>query len=292
MFHIGCAIWAYDGWAGSFFPPGLPKEARLQSYAQRLTAVEVNATFYAAPALSTAQRWAAETPEDFRFCPKFPKAITHTAMLHDVRPQTTSFLGVMRALGPRLGPLMLQLPPAFGPARLQALREFLLALPRDLAITIEVRHKDWFQPAHAEALDVLLDQAGAARICFDSRPVYASSAPQAVLAQERKPDVPLIAEARAPFVLVRYISSPVIEENAPYFAEWTPRVVGWLSEGRQVYFFVHCPAEELSPGLARAFHSQVAAAYAAQTGSTLPELPWNALEGPPEAGPLSQMSLF
>jgi hypothetical protein len=77
MLFIGCAIWAYDGWANSFFPPGTAKDARLNAYSRRLTAVEVNSTFYAVPPLSTVKRWADETPDYFRFSPKFPKAITH-----------------------------------------------------------------------------------------------------------------------------------------------------------------------------------------------------------------------
>src|SRR5215510_11237073 len=100
MLYIGCAVWAYDGWAKTFFPAGLAKDDRLRYYAGRLTAVEANSTFYAMPPLSTVQKWAAETPETFRFCPKFPKAISHAAGLKMVRAQTSSFLGVMRTLGP------------------------------------------------------------------------------------------------------------------------------------------------------------------------------------------------
>ena len=88
MLYVGCAIWAYDGWANSFFPPGLPKDERLSSYAKRLTAVEGNTTFYAVPTVPTAQNWAAATPESFRFCPKFPRAITRNTRMFSRAPAT------------------------------------------------------------------------------------------------------------------------------------------------------------------------------------------------------------
>lgn len=285
MLYVGCAIWAYDGWAKNFFPPGISKDDRLRAYAARLTSVEINATFYAVPQLPIVQRWAAETPDTFRFCPKFPKTITHTAQLRDVKSQTGAFLGVMRALGPKLGPLMLQLPPSFGPMRLLTLRAYLAELPRDLEITVEVRHEDWFRPENAAKLDETLAEFGAARVVFDSRPVYASTAPDAAKATEKKPDVPLVAVATRPFVIVRYISSPIREENDPYLAEWTPRIAAWLKEGRRVYFFAHCPVEELSPGIARDVYRGVGAHH------KLPTLPWDDLE-PQVAADLSQLTLF
>jgi uncharacterized protein YecE (DUF72 family) len=286
MLYVGCAVWAYDGWANTFFPHGLPKDERLSSYARRLTAVEGNSTFYALPSLTTVQHWAAETPETFRFCPKFPKAISHTARLKDMGAQTASFVGTMRLLGPRLGPLMLQLPPNFGPNRLGVLRDYLEHLPDKLEVAVEIRHPDWFKAENSARLDEVLTATGAARVLFDSRPVHASKAPEALTAQEHKPKVPLIAKALQSFVIVRYISSPILEENEAYLTEWASRIAGWLDEGRQVYFFAHCPVEALTPGLARDVYCRVGAL------TDLPPLPWDAAEGtaPPDA--LSQLSLF
>src|SRR5262249_21329360 len=144
MLHVGCAVWAYDGWANTFFPPGLPKDERLQAYGRRLTAVEGDTTFYAGPTLPGTQRWAADTPQSFRVCPHFSQTISHKAQLKGVGPQTASFIGVMRVLGPRLGPLMLQLPPSFGPTRLRTLQSYLESLPDDVEVAVEVRHPDWF----------------------------------------------------------------------------------------------------------------------------------------------------
>ena len=286
MLYVGCAVWAYDGWANTFFPPGLPKDERLKAYARRLTAVEGNSTFYAVPSLNAVRNWVEQTPDTFRFSPKFPRAITHTAQLKNVNAQTASFIGVMRVLGPRLGPLMLQLPPAFPPSRLPLLREYLDNLPRDIQVAVEVRHPDWFTPENDAKLDETLVEFGASRIVFDVRPAHRSDSPDAVKAKERKPKVPLVVKALQNSVIVRYISSPVPEENDAYLAEWVPIITDWLSEGRDVFFYAHCPLEELSPSVARDLYRRVSAV------TELPPLPWDAAEKPPPEQKMTQLSLF
>jgi uncharacterized protein YecE (DUF72 family) len=286
MFYIGCAVWAYDGWANSFFPAGLPKDERLKAYSRRLTAVECNSTFYAVPSMATVKNWAEQTPDYFRFSPKFPRAITHTAQLKNVAAQTASFIGTVRALGSRLGPLMLQLPPAFGPNRLPLLRDYLESLPKDIQIAVEVRHPDWFGDENGVKLNEMLIAAGASRVVFDVRPAHGSDSPEADKAKERKPDVPLIPDAIQPFVLVRYISSPVIEENEPYIADWVPRLAAWLKEGRDIFFYAHCPVEDPSPFIARDIYRRVSALV------KLPPLPWDEGEQPLPPEDLKQLSLF
>ncbi|MBX3066496.1 MAG: DUF72 domain-containing protein [Anaerolineae bacterium] len=283
--YAGCAIWAYDGWANNFFPAGTPKDARLEAYARRLSAVEINATFYAMPAVPVVKKWAEATPESFRFSPKFPKTITHTAQLVNVGAQTTAFIGTMRVLGARLGPLMLQLPPAFAPAKLPLLQRYLDELPDDLEIAVEVRHPDWFTEENGRKLDAALAATNASRVVFDVRPAHNSKAPEAISAQEKKPDVPLIPDAAQPFVIVRYISSPVLAENEAYFAEWIPRLIKWLGEGKRVYFYAHCPLEELSPTIARIVHQRVAEA------THLPPLPWEEVDKP-DSSRAEQLPLF
>jgi uncharacterized protein YecE (DUF72 family) len=181
---------------------------------------------------------------------------------------------------------MLQLPPSFGPARLSTLHEYLDTLPKDLEVAVEVRHPDWFTEENSLKLDQMLTEVDASRVVFDVRPTRNTSAPEAVTAQERKPDVPLVAEAMQPFVVVRFISSPVLEENEPYFEEWVPRVAEWLKQERRVHFFVHCPVEELSPGLAREFYQRVSKHI------ELPPLPWDELERPSSLKDFVQLPLF
>jgi uncharacterized protein YecE (DUF72 family) len=268
----------------------LPKNERLREYARRLTAVEGNTTFYASPSLETVRRWAGETPETFRFCPKIPRAISHESRLLDAEPQTEAFLTAIRALGPRLGPLMLQLPPAFGPSWLDMLRDYLKRLPGDVRIAVEVRHPDWFDAdaPHGAALDATLAELGAARVVFDSRPVYSPNTPDAMRQRTRKPKLPVLFAATQPFVVTRFISSPVLSENEAPMNEHVAHVADWLSEKRDVFFFVHCPRDEFTPGIAREVYHRVAAQV------PLPVLPWDALEagGEPEDDSPAQLALF
>jgi uncharacterized protein YecE (DUF72 family) len=286
MLYVGCAVWAHDGWANSFFPPGVPKDERLKSYSRRLTAVESNSTFYAVPTVATIKKWADETPETFRFSPKFPRAITHTAQLKNVPAQTASFIGTVRVLGSRLGPLMLQLPPSFPPIRLHLLRNYLENLPRDIQVSVEVRHPDWFKGDAAKKLDDVLLATGTSRVVFDVRPAHNSESPDADPAKERKPSVPLVAQATQNFVVVRFIGSPVMEENNPYLAEWGPRIAEWVNEGRDVYFYAHCPTEDPSPFIAKDLYHRVSALV------ELPPLPWDESEKPPTYKDMKQLPLF
>src|SRR5258708_72459 len=286
MLRVGCAVWAYDGWANNFFPPNLPKDERLSSYSRRLTTVECNSTFYAVPTLATVKHWAEQIPDYFRFSPKFPRAITHTAQLKNVSAQTASFIGVMRLLGSHLGPLMLQLPPSFGPSRLPVLSDYLENLPKDIQVAVEVRHPDWFIGDNGKKLDEVLKTAGASRVVFDVRPAHNSESSDADSAKERKPSVPLIPQATQKFVIIRYIGSPITEENDQYLSEWAPRIAKWLKQKREVYFFAHCPVEEVSPFIARDLYHRVSAV------SELPPLPWDELEKPPSYKDLTQLTLF
>ena len=70
---LGCAVWAYRGWVGDFYPERTTQKEMLGRYVERLTAVEGNTTFYAIPSKETAAAWAETMPEGFKFCAKLNK---------------------------------------------------------------------------------------------------------------------------------------------------------------------------------------------------------------------------
>ena len=145
--HVGCPIWSFKGWVGNFYPKGTKSADYLREYAKRVTNIEGNTTFYAVPSKQTLEKWVADTPETFRFCPKIPKAISHEGKLADYIDRAHGFVDVMRQLGTRLGPMFLQLPPRFSPRLLADLQAFLSALAADVRLAVEVRHLDWFESA-------------------------------------------------------------------------------------------------------------------------------------------------
>lgn len=286
-FRMGCAVWAFKDWVGNFYPPGSRAADFLPLYSERMLCVEGNTTFYSVPAPAMVQRWAEHTSDDFRFCPKLPRTVTHDGPLMAQLPVALSFLARMQGLGSRLGPLMAQLPPSYSPAAIDDLTSFLTAWPRQTApIAVEVRHLDWFKAQPAAQLTALLTRLGVGRVLLDTRPIYAWEAegdadPQ-ILSNRRKPKVPLQPVVTADFAIVRYISHPRLLRNQDYLAGWVNQVNEWLKQGKQIYFFVHCPMEVESPAIARYFQTQLESAHV-----PVPPLPWNQLAQPPD-----QLTLF
>lgn len=285
-FYIGCAVWAYKEWVGEFYPPGSRPTNFLRLYGERMTCVEGNTTFYSIPTPEMVQRWADNTPDIFRFCPKLPRTVTHQGALMPQLPNALDFLILMQGLGARLGPIFAQLPPRYSPASLADLKNFLANWPHARnPLALEVRHLDWFKPTRAEQLNTVLAQFGVGRVLLDTRPIYTWSNPAEdpqLYSERKKPRVPLQPTATTNFVLIRYISHPELERNRDFLADWVTRVGEWLAQGRSVYFFVHCPNETKSPAIARYFQEQLEKA-----GVDVPPLPWSLIESPPQ-----QLGLF
>ena len=210
---MGCAVWAFKDWVGNFYPEKSQPTNFLRLYGERMLSVEGNTTFYSVPSAEMVQRWVENTPPEFRFCPKLPRAVTHEGPLMAHLPAALSFLDLMQGLGDRLGPIMIQLPPRYSPAAFNDLTAFLTAWPRQAApISVEVRHLDWFGGDPALRLTDLLTRLGVGRVLLDSRTMYARETegdidPQ-LHSNRRKPNVPLKPEVTADFAIVRYISHP------------------------------------------------------------------------------------
>jgi uncharacterized protein YecE (DUF72 family) len=285
--YLGGPIWAYKGWVGSFFPKGTKTADFLREYARRLNTVEGNTTFYATPASATLEHWAAETPPSFQFCPKLPRTISHAGKLAEHIQEAGDFLEAMRRLGPRLGPLFLQLPPRYPPALIGDLRAFLEAWQAQakpdetgVRLAVEVRHTAWYEQPHHDHLNELLAERRMARVVIDTHPIrdlqgdriLEGSVYQRLLqARQRKPDLPIVPERTADFVFLRYIGHPQMEQNISLIEEWAGHLAGWLGDGVAAYVFCHCPDERLDPWLCREFHKRVGDKIAIQP------LPWDQL---------------
>jgi uncharacterized protein YecE (DUF72 family) len=147
---VGTSGYSYKEWKGPFYPKDLPAARFLGFYAKELKTVEINNTFYRMPTPKLIEGWANEAPEDFTFAIKAPQRITHIAKLKDARDAVGMFVRTVSALGPRLGPLLFQLPP-FLRKDVPRLREFLQlselregAAARAPRVAFEFRHASWF----------------------------------------------------------------------------------------------------------------------------------------------------
>jgi len=140
---VGTSGFSYPAWRGSFYPEKLAEPKMLAYYAERLSAVEINNSFYRMPSPETVARWAQETPDGFRFALKSPRRITHEKKLADTAVAVERLDQAAAALGDKLGPILFQLPPFFR-KDLVRLDDFLAALPRRLKAAVEFRHDSWF----------------------------------------------------------------------------------------------------------------------------------------------------
>ncbi|MEZ0307213.1 MAG: DUF72 domain-containing protein [Ramlibacter sp.] len=159
--YIGCAGWALPRAVRAEFGPG---DSNLARYATRLGAAEINSSFYRPHATATYRRWADSTPDNFRFSVKLPRAITHERRLVGCEHLLDEFLAQASGLGPRLGSLLVQLPPSL-PLEGRSARRFLRSLRQRWAgaVAIEPRHASWFT---AQAQDMLA-ASGVARVLAD-----------------------------------------------------------------------------------------------------------------------------
>ena len=142
---IGTSGWQYRHWRGRLYPPGLPRRRWLEHYAERFATVEVNATFYRLPAAATFDGWRARTPEGFTMAVKASRYLTHVRRLRDPAEPVARLMRAAGRLGPRLGPVLVQLPPDMR-CDLPALAATLEAFPRGVRVAFEPRHPSWLEP--------------------------------------------------------------------------------------------------------------------------------------------------
>ncbi|GIE74436.1 histidine kinase [Actinoplanes philippinensis] len=159
MLRIGTSGWQYRDWrpergadgTGYLYPAGLPQRAWLEHYAARFGVVEVNNAFYRLPERDTFARWRDQTPDGFRFAVKMSRYLTHIKRLREPAEPVARFLSRAEALGDKLGPVLLQLPPTMR-SDLAALDATLREFPETVRVAVEPRHASWFTPECEELL--------------------------------------------------------------------------------------------------------------------------------------------
>jgi len=190
-------------------------------YAQRLNGVELNGSFYRTPPPGALAGWASDTPPGFRFCMKANRGLTYSAEGFDRVGLARIFTERIAALGDRLGPVLLQFPPA-RKLNVALLDSLLGALGRPTAV--EFRDPSWFS---ADTYRVIRDHAGAL----------------VVTDEEKWPRAPTLALGRiAYFRLRRGYTQAALRP-------WVAEVVSALASHDEVHvYFKHDPE---APALAQ-----------------------------------------
>ncbi|HTT10284.1 MAG TPA: DUF72 domain-containing protein [Burkholderiaceae bacterium] len=151
--RVGVGGWTYEPWRGSFYPAGLARGRELEFASRRLTAIEINGTYYGTQKPESFSKWHAETPENFVFAAKASRHATNRRVLADSGEAIERFIGSGIAhLGAKLGPILWQFMPTkrFEPQDFEA---FLALLPqsvegRALRHVMEVRHATFRSPQY------------------------------------------------------------------------------------------------------------------------------------------------
>lgn len=149
MILVGTSGWQYKDWRGRFYPTDVPQRRWLEHYAAQFATVEINNAFYRLPERDTFAQWRARTAaapdagDAFCFAVKMSRYLTHIKRLRDPAEPVARFLGRAEALGDRLGPVLLQLPPNLS-ADSDLLDDTLKRFPASVRVAVEPRHRSWW----------------------------------------------------------------------------------------------------------------------------------------------------
>jgi uncharacterized protein YecE (DUF72 family) len=153
--YVGVGGWVYPDWRDNFYPKGLSQKRELEYASSRLTAIEINGTYYGSQKPASFRKWHDETPKDFVFALKGPRFATNRRVLAEAGESIARFFesGVTE-LKDKLGPVNWQFMATkkFDAADFGA---FLKLLPRKVdgrAIrhAVEVRHDSFRDSAFIE----------------------------------------------------------------------------------------------------------------------------------------------
>jgi uncharacterized protein YecE (DUF72 family) len=232
--RVGTSGFAYPGWAPRFYPAGLPSARLLEHYATRLSAVELNNTFYRSPTPAAVAAWLAATPADFRFAIKAQRGGSYRALQVDPQASVPWLTGPYRAFGERLGTVLFRVPDGVtrNDERLTAL---LGAWPADLPLTMEFQDPSW----HVDETFAALERIGAA-LCTTELPEDA--------------DPPTIRRTGR-FLYLRLRRH---DYTAAELTAWAARLEPFLAAGDDAYVFFRHDETGRGPELASGLEAAVA----------------------------------
>jgi len=236
-FYIGCTGWSMKEWVGNTYPKGAKPKDFLNYYGEQFNTIELNTTHYRIPDEMTIEKWKNETPDDFRFCPKIPQSISHGRDLGISGNNIGLFCDRIRLLNEKMGCCFMQLPPYFDTKRVDLLRQFLTNFPKDIPLSIEFRHENWFNQSA-----VFQDLMDFFRVNNIATVITDVAGRRDVLHQE-------ITSSK---LIIRFVGNALHPTDYSRIDRWIEELQKLFEAGLQeVYFFPHEPDNILAPQLAR-----------------------------------------
>lgn len=237
--YVGCPIWSHQDWVGKIYPKTAKEKDFLMYYAQQYNSIELNATGYNIPTLSSIQKWTSVVPDTFKFCPKVTRIISHAKNVFEKEEAFNIFIEHVLHFEKNLGCTFFQFPPYFKSNQLDGLIKLLDTLPGNFELAIELRHEEWFKESSAfDELCAYLKQKNFGLVVTD--------------VSERR-DV-LHQRFTNKTAFIRFTANDLHPTDYSRLDEWTTRISRWIENGlEKLYFFVHTPEKALSPELAYYF---------------------------------------
>jgi uncharacterized protein YecE (DUF72 family) len=161
---VGTSGWRYDDWRRAYYPPGLPPDRWFERLLADFRTVELNVSFYRLPPRATFEGWRQRSPADAIIAVKASRYLTHVRRLRDPEEPVARLMDRALALGDRLGPVLVQLPPTLAADR-DLLATALRCFPDGVRLAVEPRHASWF----SDDIRRLLTGLGAALVWADRR---------------------------------------------------------------------------------------------------------------------------
>ena len=233
--RVGCAKWNRQE-LKNFYPRGTKDE--LAYYSTQFNSVELNASFYRIFPQEQFETWKEKSAEDFQFFPKVPRLISHLKRLNDCERLVDDFVTNLLPLKQKLGMVFLQMPENFLPKNMERLEPFFKHWPREIPLSLELRHTDWYNDeAVANELNEILEKYKVASIITDAA---------------GRRDL-LHMRLTTPTAFIRYVGANHPSDYTR-LDEWVERLEKWYELGlKNLYFFVHQNIEKSSPLLSAYF---------------------------------------
>jgi len=216
--RVGIGGWTFEPWRNSFYPEKWPAKRELEYAASKLTAIEINGTYYSSFKPASWANWREAVPDDFVFAVKASRFCTNRKVLAEAGESVARFVGQgLVELGPKLGPILWQFmaTKTFDAEDFAAFLKLLPASHEGVALrhAVQVRHESFAVPAF-----VAMCRAAGVAI------VYGEST-----------DYPALADVSGDFVYAR-LESSVEEEPAGYapaaLDHWADVAKQWAAGGQ------------------------------------------------------------
>jgi uncharacterized protein YecE (DUF72 family) len=236
-FYIGAARWGHSSWAGKTYPSKTKASQFRELYPNYFSAVELNATHYKIYSPQVLTQWAQVAKgKDFKFCPKFPQAISHYSNLKNADAITDQFLESILAFENNLGPAFLQLGENYSPAQSDQLFTYLASLPKGMTFFLELRHPAWF--ANEKIKEELFGKLRELKIG-----AVITDAPG-------RRDIAHM-HLTLPKLFVRFVCNSLHNSSLSRTNDWVQRLKHWIDAGlEEAYIFLHPGDDAAIPDLA------------------------------------------